>query len=67
MVIIFWDILMFDQTFLSTQVKLGMIISNEHGMYELAHEVSNDLRLKILKNLKLSGKFLNFIELYPST
>ena len=35
MAIIFWDILMFDQVFLSPQVKRSLIISNKHGIYEL--------------------------------
>ena len=50
MVIIFWDFLMFDQTFLSPKVKQSMIISNKHGIYELSHELPNDLRLRILGN-----------------
>ena len=36
---------MFYQTFLSPQVKRSAIISNEHGIYELLHEFSNDLTL----------------------
>ena len=32
------------------QVKGSAIISNKHGIYELAHEVPNDLRLRILGN-----------------
>ena len=32
MVIIFWDFLMFDQIFLSPQVKRSVIISNKHGI-----------------------------------
>ena len=43
--IIFWDILMVEQTFLSPQVKRSVIISNKHGIYQLAHELPNDLRL----------------------
>ena len=34
-VIIFRDILMFDQIFISPQVKRIMIISNMHGIYEV--------------------------------
>ena len=34
-VIIFWELLMFDQIFLTPQVKRSMIISNKHGLYEL--------------------------------
>ena len=43
--IVFWDILMVEQTFLSPQVKRSVIISNKHGIYQLAHELPNDLRL----------------------
>ena len=39
MVIIFWDFLMFNQIFLSPQVKWSVIISNKHGIYELPHEL----------------------------
>ena len=31
MVVKFWDLLMFDQIFLSSQVKRSVIISNKHG------------------------------------
>ena len=48
--IIFWDFLMFDQTFLSRETKRSMIISNKHGLYELPHELSNELRLTVLGN-----------------
>ena len=37
---------MFDEIFLSPQVKRIMINSNKHGIYELP----NDLRLKTLEN-----------------
>ena len=43
--IIFWD-LMFYQIYHSVQVKRSTIISNKHGLYELPHELSNDLRLR---------------------
>ena len=36
---------MFDQIFLSQQVKRSMIISNESGIQELPHELPNELRL----------------------
>ena len=48
--IIYWDILMFYQIFLSPQVKRSAIISNKQGIYELPHELPNDLRLRILGN-----------------
>ena len=50
LVIIFWDILMFDKIFVSPQVKWMVIISNKHGIYELPYELPNDLRLKTLGN-----------------
>ena len=46
---------MFYQIFLSPQVKRIMIISNKHGMYELRHELRNNLRLrKYQEDLKTS-------------
>ena len=44
---------MFYQIFLSPQVKQIVIISNEHGIYELPHELLNDLRLRILGTLEI--------------
>ena len=48
--IIFWDFLMFDQIFLSPQMKRCSIITYKHGIYELPHKLPNDLRLTILEN-----------------
>ena len=48
--IIFWDSLMFHQIFLSPQVKRCAIITYKRGIYELRHELLNDLRLRILGN-----------------
>ena len=48
--IIFLDFLMFYQIILSQQVKRWAIITYKHGMYELPHELLNDLRLRILGN-----------------
>ena len=45
MFIIFLDFLVFDQIFLSSQVKQSVIISNKPGIYELSH-----FRLSILGN-----------------
>ena len=50
LVIIFWDILMFDKIYVSPQVKRIVIISNKHGIQELSHELPNDLRLRTLGN-----------------
>ena len=54
---------MFYHIFISPKVKLSVIISNKHGIYDLPHEMPNDLRRKILGNQENSGKSQNFIEL----
>ena len=41
---------MFDQIFLSPQVKQSVIISNKYDKYELPQELLDDLRLRILGN-----------------
>ena len=41
---------MFYRIFRSPQVKQSAIISNEHGIYELPHELPKDLGLMILRN-----------------
>ena len=68
--IIFWEFLMLYQIFLSPKVKRCIIITYKNGIYELHHELPNELRLKELsklgKNEKISGKCLNFIEWKPS-
>ena len=38
------------------------ILTYKHGIYELPHELLNDLRLSILGNQEISEKCLNFIE-----
>ena len=48
--IIFRDLLITYQIFFSPQVKRSVIISNKHGIKELAHDLQNDLRLRILAN-----------------
>ena len=55
MVIIFWDLLMFDQILmfdLSPQVKWSLIISNKHDIYKLPRELLNGLRLAILEEIR---------------
>ena len=47
---IFWDILLLYQFFFLTQVKRSVIITNEHGIYELPHDLQIDLRLVVLEN-----------------
>ena len=54
---------MFDQIFVSPQVKRGVIISNKDGIYKLHQELPNDLRIRILRNSDISSKSQNFIEL----
>ena len=61
--IIFWDFLMSDRIFLSTQVKPSVIISNKDGIYELSHELPNNLILRLLGNSDIPGKSQNLIEL----
>ena len=41
---------MFYHILLPPQVKLWAIITYKHGIYELPHELPDDLRLKILVN-----------------
>ena len=41
---------MFYKIFFSSQVKQCVIITYKHGMYELPHELPNDLRLTISGN-----------------
>ena len=53
---IFWDFLMFYQIFLSPQVKRWAIITYKHGIYELPHELPNDVRLGTWGNKEISGK-----------
>ena len=62
MEILFWDFLLFYQIFLSPKVKQSMIISNKQGVYELPHELPNDLRLRILGNKEKLGKSQNLLE-----
>ena len=62
--IIFWDFLILYQNFFSPQVQRRMIISNKHGIYELPHELPNDLRLRIFEirenqeNVKTSENYI---------
>ena len=46
---------MFYQIFLSQQVKGCAIITYKHGIYELPHELPNDLRLKIFGKKEISA------------
>ena len=42
---------MFYQIFLSPQVKRWAIVTYKYGIYELPHELPNDLRLRILDHV----------------
>ena len=44
---------MFYQVFLSPQVKRWAIITYKHGVYELPHELPNDLRLTKMRGAQL--------------
>ena len=44
------------------QVTRRVIITYKDVMYELPHELPNGLRFRILGNLEISGKQLDFIE-----
>ena len=48
--LISWDSLMFYQILFSSQVKRCAIITYKHGIYELPHELPNDLRQSTLGN-----------------
>ena len=50
MVILIREFLMLHQLFPSTQVKRILIASNKPGIYELLHELPEDLKLTILGN-----------------
>ena len=53
-----------DFPFTTSETKCN-IISNKHkqGVYELLHELLNDLRLRILGNKEKSGESSNLLEL----
>ena len=45
---IFKGFLIFEQIFLSPQMKRSMIVSKKHGINELPHELLKEFRLRIL-------------------
>ena len=49
---VFFDFLMFYQSFFSPKVKRRVIISNKHDIYELPHKFLNDLRLRIFEKIR---------------
>ena len=59
---------MFYQLFLSPQVKQWAIITDKHGIYELPHELPNDLKLyeiRKLGNIRKVSKLNKMIAYYP--
>ena len=58
--------MIFDQIFLSSQGKRSVIIGNEHGIYELPHELPYNSKLRILEHQEILGKSQNFMKLMPS-
>ena len=52
---------MFYQIFLSSQVKRCAIITYQHGIYELPHELPNNVRLRKLGNIKKVTKLHRMI------
>ena len=52
---------MFYQIFISPQVKRCAIITYKHGIYELPHELPNDLRLRKLGNIRKVSKLHRII------
>ena len=51
---------MFSQIFSLPRLKRSVIISNKHGIYELPHELPNNLRFRILENQEVPGKLRNY-------
>ena len=48
---------MFHQISLSPQVKQYTIITYEHGIYKLPHELPNNVRFRELGNIRKESKF----------
>ena len=57
--------MLFGKIFVSPQVKRIVIISNKPGIYELPHELPNDLRLRTLGNIKKISKLHRIIAWCP--
>ena len=53
---------MFYQISLPPQVKQCASITYKQGIYELPHDLPNDLRLMFLGNNEISENCLNYIE-----
>ena len=63
--IILSDFWVFCQIFLSPQVKRWVIVSYKHGIYELSHELTNNLRLRKLRNIRKWSKLHRMILYCP--
>ena len=66
MIIIYWDLYLFCQIFLTPQVIGSMIITNKHGIYEFPQKFLNELTPQMLGNYKISRNSPDSIELKPS-
>ena len=60
--IIFRNFATFQKSLDSPQVKQRLISSIKSIVYELPHQLPNDLRLRILSNQEISGKLQNYQE-----
>ena len=58
----FWNVTMFKYRPDSPQVKRNVISSIANMVYELPHELPNDLRLRILGNKEILGKSRIWVE-----
>ena len=58
----FWNVAMFKYRPDSPQVKRNVISSIANMVYELPHELPNDLRLRILGNKEILGKSRIWVE-----
>ena len=56
---------MFYQIFLSPKVKRWAIITYKHGIYELLHDLLNNVRLRILVNIRKLSKIYRMIAYFP--
>ena len=65
MIIIFWEFLLFCETFLSPQVKRHVIISNKYGIKSFTHELPKNVRLRKLGNIKEISKRHTAIAMPP--
>ena len=51
--IIFWNLKMSCQMFLSQQVKRNVIVTSKNGKYEFTDELSKDVKLKKIRGIKV--------------